>query len=209
MNEPDSRTSARTATEPSGGGSAGKVVVVVTLTLGGLLLALLGVLAYLVQDIQDDIDDANGPDQTSVGGYGEPVSPGDTVRYTDDVHVTLSEPRRAGGRTFAFSLTYRNDGDEPLALDPDYARAFDFWAGPYSAEDQPSSDNPSSESPRWRNGEQVEAMLPRSVPPGDSLTLPLRYTLAADVPLTTFGAEFPDGREAAYWEVRPEDLRSR
>ncbi|MCT2592916.1 hypothetical protein LHJ74_23885 [Streptomyces sp. N2-109] len=222
MSEPDSRTITAAPDTPADlpvpsdlaepSGTLRSALRSVLLVLGSVLLVLAVVVAVALHELQEDIDAAGGPELNSPGGFGEPLSAGNTARYKDGVKLKLSALHRAvpafgdgarepGDRTYLFSLTYENGGDEPLAFGPDHATGFDFWAGTHAEEDALLEG-----APDWENGEETEALLPGALEPGRSLTLPLRYTLAEGVPVVTFSVELMDGREPVYWEIPVDDL---
>ncbi|WP_412074874.1 hypothetical protein ACLF6K_01775 [Streptomyces xanthophaeus] len=48
------------------------------------------------------------------GSVANPLSPGTTARYDDDLEVTVSRPRREADGSYRFTITYDNGTDEVL-----------------------------------------------------------------------------------------------
>ncbi|MFF5970525.1 hypothetical protein ACFY7C_03260 [Streptomyces sp. NPDC012769] len=80
----------------------------------GFVLFVLGALA--LTEFEKGLDGDGQLEQAGASGsFAEPLGPGATARYEDGLKITVSAPRPdAGGRTYAFTVTYENDTDEVI-----------------------------------------------------------------------------------------------
>ncbi|MCF6524210.1 hypothetical protein [Streptomyces sp. JJ36] len=189
------------------GDGGGHLVGHIALALGSVFLALAAVVFYAVHDLEEETDAVEGVRlDHSRGDVLDPLLGPGTARYEDGVEVTVTEPRPArdrtgdGGpgpdtRTFAFSVTYANRSDAPLSFA--FAAPMEAWAGGVDRQ----GDESAAAAVDHVNDEDAARRLPENLAPGRSLTIPLRYRVAADVQQLTFMYGAGDLREDAYWEL--------
>ncbi|MFE6846899.1 hypothetical protein [Streptomyces sp. NPDC057686] len=98
--------SAKAASPRRLGGCATALLVLAVLALVGAVA-----LAEIAKGLQGGGHLDNGG---TSGSVANPLGPGATARYIDDLEVTVSRPRREAGGTYRFTITYANGTDEVL-----------------------------------------------------------------------------------------------
>ncbi|MFI1395843.1 hypothetical protein [Streptomyces sp. NPDC020681] len=170
------------------------------LTVVGLFLAALVVLA---QAGQKEADAKAGIELTTGGSYGSPLAAGQTAKYEDGVSATAGEARRIapvpnderlqpGELTYEFAVTYVNGSDKTVEV-----ISFDEVNVGHGGTGAMAVLAVNAKDPRTDDD-----WFPENLAPGERVTVPLRFNVAAEADVLTFETHVTEEyREHVLWEL--------
>ncbi|MFE2550833.1 hypothetical protein ACFXGI_20135 [Streptomyces sp. NPDC059355] len=141
----------------------------------------------------------------------DPLAPGATARYVDDLKVTVGRPRREDDGAYRFTITYANGTDEALNPGGESKKT-----GVSTIADAPvvvragkSSDHyPTGSTLTWLNEDEAASALMPPLRKGGKRTVQVRIAPGPQGTPVTVEVHPPSAnyRETAYWQFDPDDL---
>ncbi|MER6779964.1 MULTISPECIES: hypothetical protein [unclassified Streptomyces] len=194
------------ATTTSSRGFTGCAVALLVVTV----LALLG--AAALAGLEKSLQGGGHLDNDSPSGsVADPLAPGATARYIDDLEVTVSRPRREATGAYRFTITYANGTDESLnpGGESEKTSVSTIADAPVVVRAGKSSDHyPSGSTLTWLNEDEAASALVPPLRKGGKRTVQVRVVPGSRGTPVTVEVHPPSAnyRETAYWQFGPDDL---
>ncbi|MFE2476656.1 hypothetical protein [Streptomyces sp. NPDC059389] len=188
------------ATTTSSRGLTGCAVALLVVTV----LALVGAvaLAELAKSLQGG---GHLDNDSPSGSVVDPLAPGTTARYVDDLEVTVGRPRRGDDGAYRFTITYANGTDGVVNPGGESQKSAVSTVGdaPVVVRAGKSSDHyPTGSTLTWVNEDEVASALMPPLGKGGKRTVQVRvvpdgrgapFTVEVHAPSASY-------RETAHWQ---------